>query len=126
MNKDTLRDVIFRLIVIIAITVIFGIAVAYTDDKKIGKKFDYIVNRILNQRNMYYDDYVRLSGYENISEIRLFPNGINGRIYCKEMRLPNGNFYIIAVKLLPKKTSNKIDKAIIQFIKPIEQYEYEF
>jgi hypothetical protein len=99
---------------------------SFTDDPKIKKKFDYIVNRILNQDFIYYDDYVKLIGYDHLAEMRIFPNGLNARIYCKEESSTDGNYYIVAAKLLPKKTSEKIDKAIDQLIKPIQKYEYEF
>lgn len=98
----------------------------FIDDPKVAKKFEYIVNRILNQGNIYYDDYEKLSNYDHLSEIRIFPNGQNARIYCKEVSTADGNFYIIAAKLLPKKTSQKIEKTIDQMIKPVEKYEYEF
>ncbi len=98
----------------------------FIEDKKVGRKFDYIVNRILEQGNVYYDDYVRLTQYDHIAEMRIFPNGMNARIYCKEVSLQNGSYCVIAVKLLPKKTSQKINKAIDQIIKPIELYEYGF
>jgi len=74
---------------------------------------------------MYYDDYVKLDTYDHLSEIRLFPNGENARIYCKEVSTSDGSYYIIAAKFLPKKKSQKIDKSIDRMIKPIEKYEYE-
>ena len=74
---------------------------------------------------MYYDDYVRLTGYADLSEMRFFPNGENARIYCKEVNTADGKYFVIAAKFLAKKKSQKIDKAIDQLIKPIEKYEYE-
>ncbi len=97
----------------------------YITDPKKKKKLDYIVNRILCQDFMYYDDYVKLNGYADLSEMRFFPNGENARIYCKEVNTGNGNYFVIAAKFLAKKKSQKIDKAIDQLIKPIEKYEYE-
>ncbi len=97
----------------------------FISDAKIKKKFDYVVNQILNQPHMHYENYVQLSGFKNITEIRLFPNGINARIYCKEININGIGICVIAAKLLPKKSKQKIDKSIIQIIKPIENYEYE-
>lgn len=96
----------------------------FLEDEKNRKKFDYIVNRILNQNFIYYEGYEKVQSLENISEMRIFPNGKNARIYCKEVSTDNGCFYVIAAKFLPKKKSMKIDKAIIQFIKPLEDYVY--
>jgi putative component of toxin-antitoxin plasmid stabilization module len=93
------------------------------EDEKFQAKIDYIVNRILNQRFIYYDDYKKVD--DDISEMRIFPNGINARIYCKEIKTLNKCYYIIAAKYLPKKTSRKINKQIKQFIAPIKSYNYE-
>jgi hypothetical protein len=98
----------------------------FIEDAKNSKKFEYIIGRILEQKLIYYDDYVRLTQYDHISEMRIFPNGMNARIYCKEISRPDGHFYVVAAKLLLKKTSEKINKTIDQIIKPIELYEYEF
>ncbi len=94
--------------------------------KKIGKKFDYIVNRILEQNFIYYDDYVKLKAYKSLSEMRLFPNGANARIYCKEVNTTQGKFYVVVAKFLEKKKSDPLNKKIDNLIKPIEDYEYEF
>lgn len=99
--------------------------IIFLEDKKIRKKFDYIVNRILSQNFIYYEEYEKIQAFKNLSEMRIFPNGMNARIYCKEVRTNNGNFYIVAAKLLPKKGSMKIDKSIIEFIKPLEDYIYD-
>lgn len=97
----------------------------FISDPKMRKKFDYIVNQILNQPFMHYENYVQLSNLKDITEMRLFPNGINARIYCKEITINGIGVCVIAAKLLPKKNKQKIDKSIMQIIKPIEKYEYE-
>lgn len=99
--------------------------IGYIGDPKKRKKLDYIINRILFQDFVYYEDYVKLTGYNDLAEMRLFPNGDNARIYCKEISSKDGKFYVIAAKFLEKKKSEKIDKSIDQKIKPIEKYEYE-
>ena len=90
------------------------------------KKFLYITDRILEQQNVYYEEYEKLKGYEGITEIRMFPGGLNIRLYCKEFTSPNGNYYVVIIKLLEKKKSEKIDKKIRSILKAIENYEYAF
>lgn len=97
-------------------------------DEKYKNKFEYICGRILENSNMYYDDYVRLENYSNIkiTEMRFFPNGDNARVYCMEATLNGNQFCIIMAAALPKKKpSGKIDKAIKQFIDAIKNYKYE-
>ncbi len=93
------------------------------NQKKFQQKIDYIVDRILNKRFIYYDDYVKIDN--DISEIRIFPNGMNARLYCKEVKTSNGYYYMIAAKFLRKKSSQEINKQLRQFIEPIKSYEYE-
>ena len=100
--------------------------VSLLETRAIRKKFDYIVNRILNQQNLYYEAYQKIPGYKDLSEMRLFPNGLNIRFYCKEFSCSNGQFYVVVAKLLMKKKSEKINKEIQDLLKPIEDYDYEF
>lgn len=97
----------------------------YLDDIKFKKKLDYIIERILNLNTSYYEDYSKLLIYHSISEIRIFPNGMNARIYCKEIYMEDGCTVIIAAKFLKKKKSMKIDKNLKVQIKLIENYTYE-
>ena len=92
------------------------------ENPKVAQKLNYIFDRILEQRFIYYDDYVKIE--DGISEMRIFPNGMNARIYCKEVKSEEGDFFVIAAKLLPKKKSRKINKEIQQLIDPIKKYEY--
>jgi hypothetical protein len=96
------------------------------ETKSIRKKFDYIVDRILSQQNLYYEEYQKIPGYEDLSEMRLFPGGLNIRFYCKEFSCSTGHFYVVVAKLLAKKKAGKINKQIKSFLTPIENYEYEF
>lgn len=98
----------------------------YFEDAKKRGKFDYIINRILTQQNIYYEGYQKIINYESLSEMRLFPNGLNARIYCKEISTERGHFYVVVIKLLEKKKSQKIDKKITHSLKAIEDYEYKF
>lgn len=96
-------------------------------NSKYIKKFRYVVDKILEQPNMYFDDYkkIRLNNREAITEIRLFPNGDNCRIYCKEKVIEGTLHCVIMAVLLEKKKSQKINKAIQQIINRIKTYEYE-
>lgn len=96
-----------------------------TQNERFKMKFEYILDRILEQKFSTYDDYKKLTGYKDISEMRFFPNKENGRIYCKEVKLGGGTIWIIASKLLVKKKSNNIDKSIKAILASIEKYEYE-
>jgi hypothetical protein len=76
---------------------------------------------------MYYDDYkpIEIEGRKGITEMRIFPNGKNGRIYCREFYTPNGACCIIAAKVLVKKKTMHISKEIEDTLKPILDYEYD-
>ncbi len=100
--------------------------VSLLETKSIRKKFDYIVNRILNQQNLYYEEYQKIPGFKDLSEMRLFPGGLNIRFYCKEFSCTNGHFYVVVAKLLLKKKAGKINREIRSFLNPIEDYDYEF
>jgi hypothetical protein len=91
------------------------------------KKFSYIIRRILEQNYMYYDDYkkIEIYGKKGLSEMRVHPNGQNGRIYCKEISNEDGQFFVIAIKVLLKKKSQKINKEIEDSIKGLLDYEYD-
>ncbi|HEY1017920.1 MAG TPA: hypothetical protein VGE25_02935 [Sediminibacterium sp.] len=90
------------------------------------KKFWEIVERILTQRNMYYDHYKseKISNLsKGISAIRFLGNE-NIRIYCKEVSTKEGSFFIVCAKAIKKKVQ-KNDKRIDGIINSIVTYEYE-
>lgn len=93
------------------------------EDPKMAARLEYIFDRILEQNFIYYKDYVSIE--DDISEMRIFPNGINARIYCKEVSNEEGEFFVITAKYLSSKKSQKIDKAIKQLIEPIKNYDYD-
>jgi hypothetical protein len=95
-------------------------------NEKYEDRFNYIADRILDQPNMYYDDYCRLDSNEKITEMRFFPNKDNARIYCKEVTIEGQVFCVVMAKGLAKKKSQKIDKSIQQLIDTLKQYEYEY
>ena len=96
-------------------------------NKNYQKKLEYIIHRILDFPNMYYADYKNIWQLENkrITEIRLFPNGKNSRIYCSEFSARDGNLYIIMAVFLEKKKDMSISKKINSLIEKIKNYEYE-
>ena len=96
-------------------------------NKNYQKKLEYIIHRILDFPNMYYADYKNIWQLENkrITEIRLFPNGKNTRIYCSEFSASDGDLYIIMAVFLEKKKDMSISKKIKPLIKKIKNYEYE-
>lgn len=94
----------------------------FISEVKNKKKFDYISDRVLEQTNMYYDDYEQIE--DNITCFRFFPNGLNARIYCQEVTL-NGDIYcIIMSKYIPKKKGRSIDKSIQSLIDALKKYEF--
>jgi hypothetical protein len=97
------------------------------DNVKYRRKLDYVFRKILEQPNMYFDNYKRiiLSHNEAITEIRLFPNGDNCRIYYKAITLNSTLHCIVMAVLVEKKKSQKINKVIQQIINRIKTYEYE-
>ena len=97
----------------------------FLEDESIKKKFDYILDRVLEQDCRFYKDYIKLTGYEDLTEFRLFPNGINARIYCKEVTSSTGQLFIIGIVLLPKKKPQTSSKQIKQTWNAISKYEYD-
>ena len=95
------------------------------EDDKFKKKLNYIIERILNLNTRYYEDYIKLITFNSLTEIRLFPNGMNARIYCKEGYTEEGTLLIIASMFLEKKKSNKITKELQNRLRIIEKYKYE-
>ena len=94
----------------------------YFNIPKHEKKFDYLATRILEQPNMYFDNYEQIEG--NITCMRFFPNNENIRIYCQEVKINGETFCIIMSKLLKKK-SEKIDKSIQSQIEQLKTFQYE-
>ncbi len=95
----------------------------FLEKKGNKKKFDYIVGRVLEQDCRFYEDYIQIKNYENLTEFRLFPQGANSRIYCKEVVTEKGELYIIAIEPLPKKRD--ADKALKSRWDAISKHEYD-
>lgn len=98
------------------------------NNEKYARKFRYLAGRILEQSNMYYDNYQLLErdGSTKITEMRFFPNGDNCRVYCKEQIIDGKWHCIIMARLLLKKKSQSINKSIKPLLETIKEYEYEF
>ena len=94
----------------------------YFNVPKNEKKFDYLVTRMLEQPNMYFDNYEQIE--DNITCMRFFPNGENIRIYCQEVNIQGEIFCIIMSKFLKKK-SDDINKSIQAQIDTLKTYRYE-
>ena len=95
--------------------------------RKYKEKIGYLFHRILEHRNIYFDNYKRIKTFQrvHISEIRIFPNGDNGRIYCCEVNNKNNLQHIIMAKLLIKKKDREITKKIEQQLEALKNYQYE-
>jgi hypothetical protein len=97
-------------------------------DENHHKKYQEIVDHILEERNIYFEHYGK-EGYNaktrHVAAMKFFKGGKNTRVYCVEQKTPEGVFYIIAAKFLPKKKVQKNNKVINGFIKTISDYEYE-
>jgi hypothetical protein len=104
-----------------------GIVEILLGSEKYRKKTDYIFRRILEQPKVHFDDYkiVKRGPYGLITEMRFFPNGDNGRVYCIEEVMEHNLHCIIMAAHVEKKKSQKIDKKIWQLIEKINQYQYE-
>ncbi len=95
-------------------------------DEKFKAKFAYRVEQI-SKGMTNKDVYEKLSGYDDLWEIRLFKQskGRNHRIYCKQIETENAIIHIILIELFLKKKSKGIPKEIKIRLKEIQNYEYE-
>ena len=96
---------------------------AFLENDKNNKKFEYVSDRFLEQPFMYYEDYEQIE--DNITCIRIFPNGINARIYCQEVTINGEIFCIIMSKVLFKKNNGGINKSFQSVVDALKKYEYE-
>ena len=90
-------------------------------------KFHHIVELLLggHRNSELYDKEDINTKAKKVTAMKFFKGQENDRIYCKEMRTPDGVFYIIAAAVYPKKKSNKNSKKEIPIIQKIAQYEYQ-
>ncbi len=96
---------------------------AFLQDDKNNKKFEYVSDRFLEQPFMYYEDYEQIE--DNVTCIRIFPNGINARIYCQEVTIRGEIFCIVMSKVLFKKNNGRINKSFQSIVDALKKYDYE-
>lgn len=97
------------------------------EDEKRQKKFNYIVQIILNNlknRDVYDKEDINKKA-SDLTAMKLFKNGDNDRIYCKEMTLEDKTFVVITCELYEKKKSRKNKQAQKNIINKIAKTNYE-
>jgi hypothetical protein len=94
---------------------------------KIQKKFNYIVNLILENIKMtdLYDKEDINNKATDVTAMKFFKGGSNDRIYCKEETLDDKTFIVIICELFEKKKSQKNKQVHNNIINKIAKYEYE-
>lgn len=91
------------------------------------KKFRYIVDLILrNIRNTELYDKEDINGAcKDVYAMKLFKNGQNARLYCKQQKTSTGTLYVIVGELLEKKKNNRVHNEEKALITKVSTYEYE-
>lgn len=91
------------------------------------KKFFHIVSLIVNDIRApdLYDREKISKSIDDVCAIKMFKNGSNIRIYCKEFSTTDGTFIVILSELLKKKKSQKNNKSINSIIEKVHTREYE-
>lgn len=62
---------------------------------------------------------------DGVYAIRMFPQGQNIRIYCKEMSGKNGTYYVIVSELLEKKKTQRNGHVENSLIDKVVSYEFK-
>lgn len=91
------------------------------------KKFRQIVNLLIEgiRNTELYDKEDIDSGCKDVTAMKMFKNGQNIRLYCKEQKGLSGTYYIIVSELLKKKKSQKNGNTEKTLIKKVSNYDYE-
>ncbi len=91
------------------------------------KKFQYIVNIILNRlRNTDVYDKEEISAKcKGVTAMKFFKGNSNDRVYCKEQTMGDRTFVIVAVELFEKKKSQHLSPKAKNLIEKVATYEYE-
>jgi hypothetical protein len=89
-------------------------------------KFWQIVERILTNKNIYYDHYKKEKINRKCEDITAmkFLDPDNSRVYCKEVKNTTGTTFIICAYALNKRVQ-KNGKKINAKLNKIAEYEYE-
>jgi hypothetical protein len=102
--------------------------IAYvTQNDKFKKKFNLISDLILSRiRNtQLYDKEDINDNCKDVTAMKFFKQGANGRIYCKEVKSGDGILVVIAAIVHEKKKSQKNSAKEISMINKVGGYEYE-
>ena len=96
-------------------------------DKKHQKKFNYIVEIILQRlRNTdVYDKEEINKKCKGVTAMKFFKGQSNDRIYCKEQTLEDKTFVVITAELFEKKKTQGIKQKTKNLIEKVASYEYE-
>lgn len=96
-------------------------------DIKHKKKFNYIVDIILNRlRNTdVYDKEEINKKCKGVTAMKFFKGQSNDRIYCKEETLDDKTFIVVAAELFEKKKSQGVNQKAKNVIEKVASYEYE-
>lgn len=91
------------------------------------KKFNYIVNVILNRLRVtdVYDKEDFNDKSKGVTAMKFFKGRSNDRIYCKEQTMEDKTFIVVGAELYEKKKSKKLDNKAKQIIEKVASYEYE-
>jgi hypothetical protein len=85
------------------------------------KRFRRIIARII--QNKVIDDLYGPEPY-GLKALKFKGSILNSRIYCKEFF--NNGKKIVLIHLVKNKTSQKVNKRILQKLESISQYQYNF
>jgi hypothetical protein len=101
-------------------------------DKRHEKKFDHIVELILNQHKNreLYDKEAINDRCKDVAAMKFFKGQENDRVYCKQGSLPDETgkpiFVVIAARLHLKKKTETNSQAEINLIETVATYEYDY
>ena len=96
-------------------------------DDKHKKKFNYIVDIILNRlRNTdVYDKEEINKRCKGVTAMKFFKGQSNDRIYCKEQTLDDKTFVVVTAELFEKKKTQGVKQKTKNIIEKVGSYEYE-
>lgn len=94
---------------------------------KFRKKFNHIVGIILEglRNTQLYDKEDINEKCKDVTAMKFFKGGENGRLYCKEIKTREGMLVVVAAAVHHKKKSQKNSKKEISIIEAVGGYEYE-
>lgn len=98
-----------------------------TQSERHKKKWRHIIELLLHgQKNTnLYDKEEINDKCKGVTAMKFFKGQENDRIYCKEVRTPQGIFIIVTAELYLKKKTDNVSKKEIPTIEKVASYEYE-